>query len=34
MLYMTPEQAKEYGLIDRVLESAKELPKAVPVGAL
>jgi ATP-dependent Clp protease, protease subunit len=34
MLYMTPEQAKEYGLIDRVLESAKELPKALPVGAL
>ncbi|ACK70722.1 Endopeptidase Clp [Gloeothece citriformis PCC 7424] len=25
--YMTPEQAKEYGLIDRVLESRKELPK-------
>lgn len=29
MFYMTPEQAKEYGLIDRVLESAKELPHAV-----
>jgi ATP-dependent Clp protease protease subunit len=28
--YLTPEQAKEYGLIDRVLESAKELPKALP----
>jgi ATP-dependent Clp protease protease subunit len=27
MFYMTPEQAKEYGLIDRVLESRKELPK-------
>jgi ATP-dependent Clp protease protease subunit len=25
--YLTPEQAKEYGLIDRVLESRKELPK-------
>lgn len=25
--YLTPEQAKEYGLIDRVLESTKELPK-------
>ncbi|AFY77926.1 MAG: ATP-dependent Clp protease proteolytic subunit [Hydrococcus sp. C42_A2020_068] len=25
--YMTPQQAKEYGLIDRVLESRKELPK-------
>jgi ATP-dependent Clp protease protease subunit len=30
MLYMTPVQAKEYGLIDLVLESAKDLPKAVP----
>ena len=30
MLYMTPEQAKEYGLIDRVLESVQELPKALP----
>ena len=31
--YMTPAQAKEYGLIDRVLESSKELPKALsPVG--
>ncbi len=25
--YMTPEQAKEYGLIDKVLESRKDLPK-------
>ncbi|HIK32605.1 MAG TPA: ATP-dependent Clp protease proteolytic subunit [Oscillatoriales cyanobacterium M59_W2019_021] len=25
--YLTPEQAKEYGLIDRVLKSTKELPK-------
>ncbi|NES85614.1 MAG: ATP-dependent Clp protease proteolytic subunit [Moorea sp. SIO2B7] len=25
--YLTPEEAKEYGLIDRVLESTKELPK-------
>ena len=25
--YLTPEAAKEYGLIDRVLESSKELPK-------
>ncbi len=25
--YLTPEAAKEYGLIDRVLESTKELPK-------
>ncbi len=29
MFYMTPATAKEYGLIDRVLESRKELPKAV-----
>lgn len=31
--YLTPQEAKEYGLIDRVLESAKELPKAVPALA-
>jgi ATP-dependent Clp protease protease subunit len=30
MLYLTPQEAKEYGLIDRVLESTKELPKAIP----
>lgn len=30
--YLTAEEAKEYGLIDRVLESAKSLPK--PVAAL
>jgi ATP-dependent Clp protease protease subunit len=30
MFYLTPQEAKEYGLIDRVLESAKELPKAIP----
>lgn len=30
MFYLTPEQAKEYGLIDRVLESTKDLPKAMP----
>ncbi|GAB1543169.1 ATP-dependent Clp protease proteolytic subunit [Scytonema sp. NUACC21] len=29
MYYMTPQEAKEYGLIDRVLESTKELPQAV-----
>ncbi|KYC42685.1 ATP-dependent Clp protease proteolytic subunit [Scytonema hofmannii PCC 7110] len=29
MYYMTPQEAKEYGLIDRVLESAKELPQVV-----
>lgn len=32
MLYMTPEQAKDYGLIDRVLESSKELPLPLPTG--
>ena len=30
MLYMTPEEAQEYGLIDRVLESTKALPKPIP----
>lgn len=30
--YLTPFQAKDYGLIDRVLESTKELPK--PLAAL
>ncbi len=30
MFYLTPHEAKEYGLIDRVLESTKELPKAIP----
>jgi ATP-dependent Clp protease protease subunit len=30
MFYMTPEQAKQYGLIDRVLESQKDLPKQIP----
>jgi ATP-dependent Clp protease, protease subunit len=30
MLYLTPQEAKEYGLIDRVLENAKELPKQIP----
>ena len=29
-LYMTPQVAKEYGLIDRVLESIKDLPKPLP----
>ena len=28
--YLTPQEAKEYGLIDRVLESTKELPAPVP----
>jgi ATP-dependent Clp protease, protease subunit len=33
MFYMTPQQAKEYGLIDRVLESMKDLPQPVPALA-
>jgi ATP-dependent Clp protease, protease subunit len=32
MFYMTPYQAQEYGLIDRVLESAKDLPKPIPAA--
>ena len=30
MFYLTPEKAKEYGLIDRVLENTKELPAPIP----
>ena len=30
MFYMTPEIAKEYGLIDKVLESTSELPTPIP----
>jgi ATP-dependent Clp protease protease subunit len=30
MFYLTPPEAKEYGLIDRVLESTKDLPKQIP----
>ena len=30
----TPEEAKEYGLIDRVLSSTKELPTAIPAGGV
>jgi ATP-dependent Clp protease protease subunit len=33
MLYMTPHQAVEYGLIDRVLESTKGTPKEVLAAA-
>lgn len=32
IFYMTPQEAKEYGLIDRVLESAKELPQPIPAA--
>jgi ATP-dependent Clp protease protease subunit len=31
MFYLTPQAAKEYGLIDRVLESMKDLPKPLPM---
>jgi len=30
--FMSAEEAKEYGLIDRVLSSTKELPTAIPAG--
>jgi ATP-dependent Clp protease protease subunit len=30
MFYMTPHEAKNYGVIDRVLESTKDLPAPVP----
>ncbi|MDX2216216.1 MAG: ATP-dependent Clp protease proteolytic subunit [Oculatellaceae cyanobacterium bins.114] len=30
MFYLTPQNAKEYGLIDRVLEGVKDLPTPVP----
>jgi ATP-dependent Clp protease, protease subunit len=30
--YMTPQEAKNYGLIDRVLESAKDLPVPIPAA--
>jgi ATP-dependent Clp protease, protease subunit len=30
MFYLTPQEAQEYGLIDRVLASTKDLPKAMP----
>jgi len=32
MFYMTPAEAKEYGIIDRVLESAKDLPQPIPAA--
>ncbi len=31
-LYFTPQTAQEYGLIDRVLQSPKELPKQIPAS--
>ncbi|MEO0541029.1 MAG: ATP-dependent Clp protease proteolytic subunit [Cyanobacteria bacterium P01_A01_bin.105] len=32
MFYLTPDEAKDYGLIDRVLASTQELPTAIPAG--
>lgn len=34
LFYMTPEQAVEYGLIDRVLESKSDLPTPLPAGVV
>ncbi len=34
LLYMTPEEAKDYGLIDKVLTSEAALPVPIPAGAL
>ncbi|MDX2096689.1 MAG: ATP-dependent Clp protease proteolytic subunit [Leptolyngbyaceae cyanobacterium bins.59] len=34
IFYMTPQVAVEYGLIDRVLESAQDLPKPLPAGII
>jgi ATP-dependent Clp protease, protease subunit len=30
IFYMTPQEAQEYGLIDRVIQSTKPLPSAIP----
>ena len=32
MSYLTPDKAVEYGLIDRVLSSRKELPNSAPLS--
>ncbi|MFW6359039.1 MAG: ATP-dependent Clp protease proteolytic subunit [Chroococcales cyanobacterium] len=34
MFYLTAEEAKEYGIIDRVLESTKDIPGGIPAGAV
>ncbi len=34
IFYMTPEAAKEYGLIDRVLEASEEPVKPLPAGII
>lgn len=33
MFYMNPHEAKDYGIIDRILENPKELPK-IPAGII
>ncbi|MEC4982639.1 MAG: ATP-dependent Clp protease proteolytic subunit [Oscillatoria sp. PMC 1068.18] len=32
MFYLTPQEAKEYGIIDRVLDSTRDLPTPPPSG--
>jgi ATP-dependent Clp protease protease subunit len=32
--FMTPEEAKEYGIIDRILESDSALPKTLTAGTI
>jgi ATP-dependent Clp protease protease subunit len=34
LFYLTPQVAKEYGLIDRVLESKEDLPTPIPAGVI
>ncbi len=34
LFYMTPEEAKDYGLIDKVLANDSALPVPIPAGAL
>lgn len=34
LFYITPHQAVEYGLIDRVLESSEELQPSIPAGII
>ena len=34
IFYMSPQQAVEYGLIDRVLESQSDLPTPLPAGVI
>jgi ATP-dependent Clp protease protease subunit len=34
IFYMTPQQALEYGVIDRILESSADLPTPLPAGVI